>query len=154
MARRLETLDVPFDELGVGDTIASRGRTVTEADVVAYAALSGDWTPLHTDAVAAAAGPFGARIAHGGLTLTISTGLEFSLLGEAANVLAFYGMDRVRFVKPVFIGDTIHLRGEVLALEPKDDDRGVVTVRQELVNQHGDLVATLDKRTLYRRGAR
>ena len=84
-ARGSTTLDLPFDELGVGDTFASRGRTVTEADIVAYAALSGDWTPLHTDAVAAAAGPFGARIAHGGLTLSISTGLEFSLLGEAAN---------------------------------------------------------------------
>ena len=151
MATRLATLDLPFDELGVGDTLASRGRTVTEADIVAYAALSGDWTPLHTDAVAAAAGPFGARIAHGGLTITISTGLEFSLLGDAANIVAFYGMDRVRFLKPVFIGDTIHLRGEVIALEPKDETRGVVTIRQQLVNQDGDVVATLDKRTLYRR---
>jgi acyl dehydratase len=151
MPTQLSTLDVPFDELNVGDTLESRGRTVTEADIVAYAALSGDWTPLHTDAVAAAAGPFGARIAHGGLTISISTGLEFSLLGDAENVLAFYGMDRVRFLKPVFIGDTIHLRGEILALEPKDDARGIVTVRQELVNQDGDVVAILDKRTLYRR---
>ena len=151
MPARLQTLDVPFDELGIGDTLESRGRTVTEADIVAYASLSGDWTPLHTDAVAATAGPFGARIAHGGLTITISTGLEFSLLGEAENILAFYGMDRVRFLKPVFIGDTIHLRGEVIALEPKDDNRGVVTIRQQLVNQDGEVVATLDKRTLYRR---
>lgn len=148
---KLTTLDLPFDELSVGDTLVSRGRTVTEADIVSYASLSGDWTPLHTDAEAAAAGPFGARIAHGGLTLSISTGLEFSLLGEAANVLAFYGMDRVRFVKPVFIGDTIHLRGEVAALDPKDDSRGVVTVRQELVNQRGEVVVSLEKRTLYRR---
>ena len=151
MSRELATLDLPFNELAVGDTIASRGRTVTEADVVAYAALSGDWTPLHTDAVAAAAGPFGERIAHGGLTFSISTGLEFSLLGVAENVIAFYGMDRVRFVKPVFIGDTVHLRAEIIALEPKDEGRGIVTVRQEIVNQDGDLVATLDKRTLYRR---
>jgi acyl dehydratase len=151
VARELKTLDLPFDELGVGDTLLSRRRTVTEADIVAYAALSGDWTPLHTDEVAAADGPFGRRIAHGGLTISISTGLEFSLLGVAENVLAFYGMDRVRFLKPVLIGDTIHLRGEIIALEPKDADRGVVTVRQELVNQHGEVVVTLDKRTLYRR---
>jgi len=151
VARELATLDLPFDELDVGDTIRSRGRTVTETDIVAYAALSGDWTPLHTDAVAAAAGPFGQRIAHGGLTFSISTGLEFSLLGEGANVIAFYGMDRVRFLKPVLIGDTIHLRGEIVALEPKDENRGVVTVHQELVNQDGAVVAALDKRTLYRR---
>jgi len=147
----LASLDVPFDELSLGDTLVSRGRTVTEADIVSFASLSGDWTPLHTDAVAAADGPFGARIAHGGLTLAISTGLEFSLLGAAANVLAFYGLDRVRFVKPVFIGDTIHLRGEVIALDAKDESRGVVTIRQELVNQDGDVVASLEKRTLYRR---
>jgi len=149
---QLTTLDHPFDELSLGDTLVSRGRTVTEADIVSFAALSGDWTPLHTDAVAAAAGPFGARIAHGGLTIAISTGLEFSLLGEAVNILAFYGMDRVRFVKPVFIGDTIHLRGEVIGLEAKDEKRGVVTVREELVNQDGGVVASLEKRTLYRRG--
>ena len=148
---QLSTLDAPFDELSLGDTLASRGRTVTEADIVSFAALSGDWTPLHTDEVAASAGPFGARIAHGGLTLAIATGLEFSLLGDAANVLAFYGMDRVRFVKPVFIGDTLRLRGEVIALDAKDEARGVVTVRQELVNQNGDIVASLEKRTLYRR---
>jgi 3-hydroxybutyryl-CoA dehydratase len=148
---QLSTLDAPFDELSLGDTLASRGRTVTEADIVSFAALSGDWTPLHTDEVAAAAGPFGARIAHGALTLAISTGLEFSLLGDAANVLAFYGMDRVRFVKPVFIGDTLRLRGEIIALDAKDEARGVVTVRQELVNQNGDIVATFEKRTLYRR---
>ena len=148
---QLSTLDVPFDELSLGDTLASRGRTVTEADIVSFAALSGDWTPLHTDEVAAVAGPFGARIAHGGLTLAISTGLEFSLLGDAANVLAFYGMDRVRFVKPVFIGDTLRLLGEVIALDAKDGERGVVTVRQELVNQNGDIVVSLEKRTLYRR---
>jgi acyl dehydratase len=148
---QLSTLDVPFDELSLGDTLASRGRTVTEADIVSFAALSGDWTPLHTDEVAAAAGPFGARIAHGALTLAISTGLEFSLLGDAANVLAFYGMDRVRFVKPVFIGDTLRLRGEIIALDAKDEARGVVTVRQELVNQNGDIVASFEKRTLYRR---
>jgi 3-hydroxybutyryl-CoA dehydratase len=147
----LSTLDVPFDELSLGDTLVSRGRTVTETDVVSFAALSGDWTPLHTDAVAAAAGPFGGRIAHGGLTLAISTGLEFSLLGDAANVIAFYGLDRVRFVKPVFIGDTIHLRGEVIALDPRDEARGLVTIRQEVVNQDGDVVASLEKRTLYRR---
>jgi acyl dehydratase len=151
MAAQLATLDLPFDELSLGDTLESRGRTVTEADIVAFASLSGDWAPLHTDAVAAAAGPFGARIAHGGLTISISTGLEFSLLGDAENIVAFYGMDRVRFLKPVFIGDTIRLHGEVIALEPKDDTRGVVTVRQQLVNQDGDVVATLDKRTLYRR---
>ena len=72
-------------------------------------------------------------------------------MGDAQNsrILAFYGMDRVRFLRPVRIGDTIHLEGEVTALEGKDAERGVVTVHQEIVNQDGEAVAVLDKRTLH-----
>lgn len=140
-----------FDELTVGDRFATRARTITEADLVFFSGFSGDYSALHTDEEYAKRGPFGRRIAHGCLTLSVGTGLEFSLMsgsGPEDSIVAFYGMDRVRFVKPVFIGDTLHVEGEVLALEAKDETRGVVTIREEIKNQDGTTVAVLDKRTL------
>jgi acyl dehydratase len=149
--RTLTTLNNYFDELEVGDRFTSDGRTLSEEDIATFAALSGDRHPLHTDPVwARDVGPFGARVAQGCLTLSLATGLEFELIGsDGTAILAFYGMDRVRFVKPVFVGDTIHIEGEVTSLEPKDASRGVVTMHQEIVNQDGDVVAVLDKRSLH-----
>ncbi len=147
----LTTLNNYFDDLTIGDRFRSRGRTLTEADISLFSGLSGDQHPLHTDEEFAQRGPFGGRIAQGCLTLSLATGLEYSLIGgsEDSRILAFYGMDRVRFVKPVFIGDTLYLEGEVTALDRKDDTRGVVTVHHEIKNQRGETVAVLDKRTLH-----
>lgn len=148
----LATLNNYFDDLSLGDRFVSRARTVTEADIVLFSGLSGDYHPLHTDEVYASAGPFGARIAQGCLTLSLATGLEFSLMGsEESRIVAFYGMDRVRFVKPVFIGDTIRLEGEVTALDDRDEVSGIVTAHHEIKNQRGETVAALDKRTLHRK---
>jgi 3-hydroxybutyryl-CoA dehydratase len=148
----LTTLNNYYDDVEVGDRFVSRSRTVTETDLVQFSGLSGDYAALHTDEEFARQGPFGARIAHGCLTLSLATGLEFSLFGnDPLRILAFYGMDRVRFVKPVFVGDTIHVEGEVIALEEKDATRGVVTIREDIKNQHGDTVALLDKRTLHKK---
>lgn len=148
-ARLLTSLNNYFDDLQLGDRFITRARTVTETDLVAFSGLSGDYSALHTDEEFARAGPFRARIAHGCLTLSLATGLEFSLIGnDDLKIVAFYGMDRVRFVKPVFIGDTIHLEGEVTGLDEKDEGRGVVTFHQEIKNQRGEIVAVLDKRTL------
>lgn len=143
-------LNAYFDEIAVGDTFSTRSRTITEADLVFFSGFSGDYSALHTDEEYAKAGPFGRRIAHGCLTLSVATGLEFSLMtaGPEDSIVAFYGMDRVRFVKPVFVGDTIRVEGEVLALEAKDGGRGVVTLHEEIKNQDGVTVAVLDKRTL------
>lgn len=150
----LDTLNNYFDDLRVGDRFVSpRGRTVTETDLVIFSGLSGDHHQLHTDEEFASSGPFGTRVAHGALTLALATGLEFSLIGAGEKIVAFYGMDRVRFVRPVVIGDTIYLEGEVTALEEKDDTRGVVTIHQEIKNQRGETVAVLDKRILNRRHA-
>jgi 3-hydroxybutyryl-CoA dehydratase len=154
MSATLTTLNSYFDDLAIGDRFVSRARTVTEADITLFSGLSGDHHPLHTDEEFASRGPFGARIAQGCLTLSLATGLEFGLMGpEESRIIAFYGMDRVRFLKPVFIGDTIHLEGEVTALEEKDDTRGVVTIHQEIKNQRSETVAVLDKRTLNKRRA-
>jgi 3-hydroxybutyryl-CoA dehydratase len=148
--KTLATLNNYFDDLSLGDRFASRARTVTEADIVMFSGLSGDYLPLHTDEVYASNGPFGGRVAQGCLTLSLATGLEFSLMGsDESRIIAFYGMDRVRFVKPVFIGDTIRLEGEVTALEDRDGASGVVTAHHEIKNQREEVVAALDKRTLH-----
>lgn len=152
--REIASLNNYYDDLAIGDRITSRGRTITETDLVVFSGLSGDYTQLHTDEEHAKAGPFGSRIAHGCLTLSIATGLEFQLFGTGeVRVLAFYGLDRVRFVKPVFIGDTLHLVAEVIALVDKDETRGVVTFHQEILNQRDETVAVLDKRTLNKKRA-
>ena len=150
--KTLTTLNNYFDDLGVGDRFVSRARTVTEADITLFSGLSGDHHPLHTDEVYAQNGPFGRRIAQGCLTLSLATGLEFSLMGsDESRIIAFYGMDRVRFLKPVFIGDTIRLEGEVTMLDERDATSGVVTAHQEILNERGETVAVLDKRTLHRK---
>jgi 3-hydroxybutyryl-CoA dehydratase len=121
-----------YDELEVGMRGRSRGRTITEADVVGFAGLSGDWHPLHTDAEYAAHGPFGARIGHGMLTLAVTTGL-MTLSPEA--IEAFYGMDRVRFLRPVMLGDTIRVETTLEEKIPRDGGGGKVVVKGEVINQ-------------------
>ncbi len=98
-----------FEDLEEGYTIETVGRTVTETDVVQFAALSGDYNPLHTDAVYAATTPFGERIAHGLLGLAIATGLVNRLGAFEGSVEAFTGLDW-KYRAPIKIGDTIHVR--------------------------------------------
>jgi 3-hydroxybutyryl-CoA dehydratase len=152
MARMLTTLNNYFDDLELGDRFVTGTRTVTQEDIDAYSRLSGDAHPLHTDPEVAAREIFGAITAQGCLTLSLATGLEYSLIGpDISGILAFSGMDRVRFIKPVYLGDTLHLEGEVVTLEPRDDERGLVVVHQEIKNQHGDTLVVLDKRMFHKR---
>ncbi len=131
-------LDKYFDELEVGSRNVSRGRTITESDLVMFSAFSGDWYPLHTDSEYAASSIFGQRIAHGMLVLSAATGLVPMKPGV---VLAFYGMDKVRFTSPTFIGDTIRVEAEVVDKRDKGDF-GVITVRQEIKNQRNEVCNT------------
>ncbi|MFZ5631437.1 MAG: MaoC/PaaZ C-terminal domain-containing protein [Bacillota bacterium] len=131
-------LDKYFDELEVGDRAVSRGRTITEADLVMFSAFSGDWYPLHTDREYAAGTMFGQRIAHGMLVLSVATGLAQMNPGV---VVAFYGMDKVRFTAPTFIGDTIRVEAEVVEKSDKGPF-GVVTIRQEIKNQRNEVCNT------------
>ncbi len=127
-------LDKYFDKLAVGDVFAgTRGRTVTETDLALFSAVSGDWSPLHNDAAFAANGPFGTRIAHGLLLVSMMTGLA-PISGDA--VVALYGFDRVRFVNPVLLGDTITYTSRVSALQPKGDRRGLADLDFQICNQH------------------
>jgi 3-hydroxybutyryl-CoA dehydratase len=127
-----------LDEYSVGDDWISKGRTITEADLIMFSAFSGDWFPLHTDKEYAAKTPYKQRIAHGMSILSVATGL---LQIEPEKVVAFYGIDHVRFTNPTFIGDTIHLEGRVIAIQEKEMSRGIVVTQMEIKKQTGETVA-------------
>lgn len=121
-----------FEDYAVGDTGTTRGRTITEADIVAFAGVSGDFQPLHTDAAYAATQRYGQRIAHGMLVLSVATGL---IDIDAPYAEAFLGIDGLRFRAPTFIGDTIHVAHEVTELVDHDERSGriafAVTIRKD-----------------------
>lgn len=139
-----------FDELGDGATFGSRGRTITEADVVAFAALTGDWHPQHADAQWAASSAFGERIAHGMLVLSFALGL---VSFAPDRVVALRRVSRATFKAPVRIGDTIHVEGSLGSLQPLDDSTGLVETRWRVVNQHGKAAAVFSVEVLWRRDA-
>ena len=126
-----------FEEFEVGDQVESLGRTITEADIVNFASLSGDWNLIHTDAEYCKDQPFGQRVAHGLLVLSIASGQAMRLGFMEDTVIAFRGLDW-KFVKPVFIGDTVHLRVTVAAAKAMARiGGGLVTFKIEVVNQDG-----------------
>ena len=128
-----------FEELDVGDVFVSPARTVTEADVVAFAGLSGDYNALHTDEELARASPFGRRIAHGMLGMSILTGLTARLGLFEGTAIAFLGLEW-RFTAPIFIGDTVHCELEILEKrETRNAERGVLVRGARLVNQRGEV---------------
>jgi 3-hydroxybutyryl-CoA dehydratase len=140
-----------FEDLGKGEIHASRARTITEADIVTFAGLSGDFTQLHTDEEFAKTTPFGRRIAHGALIFSISTGLvtQMNLLNDT--LIAFYGVEKLRFVKPVFIGDTIHVMKKVTETMERGADRGVVTFLTTVLNQREEPVLVYSDKLVVKR---
>jgi 3-hydroxybutyryl-CoA dehydratase len=139
-----------FDDYQLDEILVSRTRTITEADIVAFAGLSGDFHELHMSEEFAKRGPFGRRIAHGALIFSISTGLTIQM-GASEYIIAFYGLDKLRFVKPVFIGDTLHVKKRVVELTPKDDQRGIVAFETTVLNQHHEPVVVYLDRVLVKR---
>src|SRR5882724_2623167 len=134
MGRNL--LDKHFDEIELGERLLTRGRTITEADIVDWCALTGDWYVLHSDARYAATSRFGQRIAPGLLVLAFAAGL--GIPPDAPAIIANYCSDHMRFTAPVFIGDTLHLEAEVREKTVKRAGRdGVVRLRWDMVNQNG-----------------
>ncbi|KUJ92671.1 MAG: Monoamine oxidase regulatory protein, putative [Archaeoglobus fulgidus] len=128
-----------FEDFQEGMELETVGRTVTEADIVMFAALTGDWNPIHVDAEYAKTTIFGQRIAHGTLTFSIMTGLLMRLGFLEETVVAFYGVDRLRFTNPVFIGDTIKARAKVVEKQDRGQF-GVVKIEASVVKQTGDVV--------------
>lgn len=130
-----------FEEFEVGQTITSVGRTITEADVVNFAALTGDWNSIHTNAEYAAKHFFGQRVAHGLLGLSVASGLAVRLGFMEGTVLAFREMGSWKFSQPIFIGDTIHIRATVAKTKPmRRLGGGLVTMKVEILNQAGKVV--------------
>jgi 3-hydroxybutyryl-CoA dehydratase len=138
-----------LDDISVGDTHVTRGRTITETDLVSFAMFSGDWHPIHTDVEYAAADErFGGRIAHGALVLSVGLGL---VTFWPPAMKAFYGIDRLRFVAPTRIGDTVHVVTEVLSVDPRDDSSGVVTSQFVVRNQRDQDVLVAQLKSLVAR---
>jgi acyl dehydratase len=124
-----------FEDYVLGAVTTSRSRTITEADIVNFAGLSGDFVELHMSEEFAKRGPFGRRIAHGALVFSISTGLTVQMAGDTSPIIAFYGVDKLRFTGPVFIGDTVHVTKKVIEKKQKDDGRGVIAFETTVLNQ-------------------
>jgi len=134
----VKLLERNYSDLGIGDRETTRARTITEADIVQWCALTGDWFWIHSDRVRAEASPFGARIAHGMLVWAYSAGL--AVPPDSPTIVANYGAESVRSTKPVLIGDTIHVELEVMAKADKESGRGVVDLRWDVYNQKREIV--------------
>lgn len=144
--------EVPFEDYEVGVVRETYGRTITEADVVLHAGQTGDFFPHHMDAAWCATQPFERRMAHGTLVVSVAVGMT----AQDVNPLSMsYGYDRIRFVRPVFIGDTIRVRAEITGKRdhPKRADVGFVDEQVTVTNQHGDVVAALVHLYLVQRAA-
>ena len=138
-----------FEDLSPGDEWESPARTVTEADVVAFAGLSGDYNPIHVDHESARAGAFGRPVAHGLLGLAILSGLASHAPRVAT--LAFLAIEEWSFLRPIAFGDTVRVLTRVEAVEPKARGRRAeVTWRRRLINQDGVTVQEGRTRTLVR----
>ena len=141
-----------FEDFKVGEVLVTGRRTVEGGDVSRFAGLTGDFNPLHTDEVFAAQTPFGARVAHGILTLAVSNGQQNLSGWFEGTALALLGLDRLRFTAPVKFGDTINTEMTVKqARESVKGDRGVVTFDVVVKNQRGEVVCTYEENVLMRR---
>jgi acyl dehydratase len=133
-----------LEDLKPGQVFTSPARTVTEADVVAFAGLSGDFNPIHTDKEFAASTDYGQRVVYGLLGLSIATGLLDRTGTFSGSAIAMLGIKDWAFVAPVFIGDTVHLRLTIEDVRPSASkpDRGIVKRRFDLLNQRDETVQT------------
>ena len=130
-----------WEEWEIGAEFETPARTVTEADIVQFAGLSGDYNPLHIDEEYCKTTIFGGRIAHGPLVYAIAAGLLFQLHLYDDTLIAFLGFEDLRFTKPVKPGDTIHARVKVLEkTETSRADRGVMKRQLQVFNQRGEVV--------------
>ena len=134
-----------FEDLEVDSVFTTPARTVTEADLVAFAGLSGDYNRIHTDAEYARGTIFGERVVHGVLGISILTGLMDRLGIFDGSAIAMLGIDGWRFEGPILVGDTIHVRMTITGLRRTSrGDRGVVDRHFEIVNQRDEVVQAGD----------
>ncbi len=129
-----------WEEYEIGYTRTSTGRTITESDIVIHAGQTGDFYPHHMDAEFAKNTPFGQRVAHGTLVLSVGVGMLANEINDAA---FSYGYDRVRFIAPVFIGDTIVSKAEIVAKREhakSPEKYGIVDEQVTVTKQSGEVV--------------
>jgi acyl dehydratase len=139
----MQTVDRWLEDYEVGERRTTTGRTITEADIVLHAGQTGDFFPHHMDAAWCATQPFGARIAHGTLILSIAVGMTAVDINPQS---MSYGYDRIRFLRPVFIGDTITVTAEVTEKSDhkrRPDQQGYLHELVTVTNQEGDSVLVL-----------
>ena len=136
-------LGYTYDDLHVGMAFRSPGRTITDADLVAFAGLTGDYSELHTSDVYAKSSEFGRRVAHGMLGLAYAHGLMWARTGELRETaIVFLGIDDWRFVAPIFVGDTIFVNYRIAELRDSKSrpTQAIATFHVEVVNQNGGVV--------------
>ena len=138
----------PFEALEPGQEFTTRGRTVTEADVVGFASLSGDWHPQHCDAAWAEGSPFGERIAHGMLVIALASGL---VPFDPGRVVALRRVADATFKRPVRFGDTLRVEGRVADLGSGSEEAGLVTFAWNVVNQDDQTVCRARVEVLWKR---
>jgi acyl dehydratase len=139
----VRTVEAFFEDYIVGSSRTTSGRTVTEADIVIHAGQTGDFFPHHMDAEWCATQPFERRMAHGTLVMSMAVGMTAGDINPRA---MSYGYDRVRFVRPVFIGDTIAVRAEITGLTDhrrRPEELGMVEETVTVTNQAGEVVLAL-----------
>jgi acyl dehydratase len=141
-------VDAPFGELSIGDKRVTRGRTITETDVVHFCMLTGNWMELHSNVEFAKKTLYGQRLVQGALVFSIIT----ALVDYDASVLeAFYGTDRMRFLKPTFINDTLRVQTEVIKLREKGERHGIATLLLTATNQRDEMVVSCEISVLVRK---
>jgi acyl dehydratase len=129
-----------FEDFEIGDEFTTPGRTVTEADVVMFAGLTGDYNRLHTDAEYMKDSIFGERIAHGLLGLALVNGLKYRTDYNSDGVIAFLGLTW-KFTGPIRFGDTVHAVARIASKrETSKPDRGIVVQAIQVFNQRGEVV--------------
>lgn len=147
------TVDRWYEDIEVGERRETVGRTITEADIVLHAGQTGDFFPHHMDAEWMATQPAGQRIAHGTLIMSVAVGMT---AGDINPQSMSYGYDRIRFIRPVFIGDTIRVTAEITEkLEHPKRPVGPAFVHElvSVINQHGETVLVLTHLYLVNRRA-
>jgi acyl dehydratase len=143
-----------FEDVDVGFRFETPSRTITEADLVAFAGVSGDFNPLHTDAVYAVRSIYGERIAHGALVLSLATGLRQRTGLFDGTLMGLLEIRNWCFMAPVRIGDTIRVTNEIKELrETSKPDRGIMVQRIDVLNQDDAVVAGGEFVMLVRRRA-
>ena len=130
-----------FEEFQLGQQITTAGRTITEADIINFAGISGDFNQMHVDADYSKNSAFGQRVAHGFLVLSVISGLAVQTGVMEGTVIAFREVSEWKFAKPVFIGDTVNAVLDVKEIkEIRRIGGGSVTIEVGVENQHGDIV--------------